>query len=104
MALGDQPANAHTGFLQAGVAELPYFFGSRTVQNALITEKAAQLQMAPVVQRIADGLAQHLSPLQEFVVIAGVAGDVFFLHSGAAHQPPFVMVAAQPDLRDVVVA
>ena len=58
--------------------------------------------MTPVEKGIADGLAQALCPFAEFFIVRSIAGDIFFLHAEGAHQAPFVMVTAQPDLSDVV--
>ena len=105
IAHGDQAAHAVTGALQLLVAQVPYLVGGAGAQGALIAEEAAQLQMAPVVQRVADALADDLGPFDELFVVAGfLAGDVLFRHAGTAHQTPLVVVAAQPHLGDVFIA
>ena len=60
--------------------------------------------MAPVVQGVADGLAQDFGVFLELLPVGGVAGDVFFRHARAAHQTPLVVIAAQPDPGDVIIA
>ena len=67
-----------------------------------VAEVALQLQVAPVVQRIADKLFQGLCSFLEFFPVGGVAGDVLFFHTVTAHDAPLVVVAAQPDLSDVL--
>ena len=89
---------------QLFVAELPDLLGRFAVQGALITEIAAQLQMAPVIEGISDGKAQGLRPFLELLPIVGVPGDEALVHAGRAHQAPFVVIAAQPDLGDVLKA
>ena len=102
IALADQIADAHGRLLQFGVAQVPYFVGGLFVQYARVAEVPLQLQMAPVEQGIADGLAQTLCPLAEFLVVGGVTGDIFLLHAAGTHKAPFVVVAAQPHLGDIV--
>ena len=84
------------------VAEVPDLLGRIAVQDAVIAEVALQLQMAPVIERVADGQLQRFRPLLELFAVGRAARDVIFIHAVGAHLAPFVMVAAQPDLRDVV--
>ena len=100
----DQAAHGVPRGLQLGVGQVPHLVGGLCGQRALIAEEPLQLQVRPVVQGVADGLADHLGPLAEFLVVAGVAGDVLLLHAGAAHQTPLVVVAAQPHLGNVLIA
>ena len=58
--------------------------------------------MAPVVERVADELRKRLRPFLEFLAVAGVAGDVALLNPVGTHLTPFVVIAAQPYLSDVV--
>ena len=67
-------------------------------------EKAAKLEMAPMVERIADQLGHDTAPGAELIVIGGIAGDVFLRHTAGAHGAPFVMVAVKPDLGDIGIA
>ena len=60
--------------------------------------------MAPVIEGISDGKAQGLRPFLELLPIVGVPGDEALVHAGRAHQAPFVVIAAQPDLGDVLKA
>ena len=100
----DQAAHGVPRGLQLGVGQVPHLVGSLGGQRALIAEEPLQLQVRPVVQGVADALADHLGPLAELLIVAGVAGDVLLLHAGAAHQAPLVVVAAQPHLGDVLIA
>ena len=58
--------------------------------------------MAPVIQGIADSLAQALCPLAELLVIGSIPGDILFFYTAGAHETPFVMIAAQPYLGDII--
>ena len=102
IALADQIAHAHGGLLQFGIAQIPDLVGGSLAQHAGVSEVSLQLQMAPVKQRVADGLAQTLGPFAELFVVGGIAGDIFLLHAAGTHKAPFVVVAAQPHLRDIV--
>ena len=85
------------------VSELPDFGSGLFIQNPLVSEEFPQLQMAPVMQGIADGLAQHLGIFLKFLVIRAVTGDILLRNAGAPHQPPLVVVTSQPYLGDVVI-
>jgi len=110
----DQAADGQLGIvLQLVVAQVPDFLCGVAVQDALVAEEVVQLQIGPVVHRVADGHGQSLSELLEALAIGLVAGDVLFGHAVGAHHAPLVVVAevaavrvaaAQPDLSDVVEA
>ena len=102
VALGDQPAHAHARLLQLFVAQIPDLFGCFSIQSALITEVLFQLQMAPMVHGVSDGTRQSLGKFLEFLPVRRIARNVLFLHAVGAHHTPFVMVAAQPHLGDVL--
>ena len=53
------------------------------------------------MQRVADRKADGLRPFLELLPVGSIPGDEPFLLARRAHQPPLVMVAAQPDLCDV---
>ena len=79
------------------------------VQIALEAEIFAQLHMTPVIERIADGVAEAFGPLDEPLLIWLRAGDIPLLDTARAHEAPLVVVAevtaadAQPQLRDIVI-
>ena len=97
----DQGAGAHVLALQLFPAQVPDLLGGVRAEDAVKAEVALELQMAPVVQGIADGAREDLRVLLKLLAVGGVAGDVLLLHAARAQQAPLVMVAAQPDLRDV---
>jgi hypothetical protein len=86
---------------QLGIGLFPDGVGVLFVDQEVDAEDAAQLEVAPVVDRVADGEGQYLAEGVEFFAVAAVTGAIFFRHAGGAHHAPFVMVAGQPQFRDV---
>ena len=118
VALLDQAADGQLRvMLQLVVAEVPDLLGGLAVQHALIAEVLLQLEVAPGIHRVADGHFQALGKLLKALTIRLVTGDVLLGHAVGAHHAPLVVVAeivvaavgqhlmaAQPDLRDVLKA
>ena len=100
--LTDQVADAHAVLMKLLIAEIPDFPGGLTVQHPGIAEKALQLQVAPVKERIADGELQRFRPLLKLLPVRRVSGDIILLHTIGTHGTPFIMVPSQPYLCDVV--
>ncbi len=82
-------------------------------QGLIDAEILLQLQIAPVVHRVADGHFERLCQLCELDKRICAAGYLVFARAVGTHQSPFVMIseicavrvsAAEPDFRDVVVA
>ena len=72
------------------------------VDQQVDAEVTAQLQVRPVVERIADQRGDGAREGEELVVVAGgVAGDEVLRHARGAQGAPLVVVAAEPDLREV---
>ena len=87
--------------LQLLVAQIPYLLCGISAQMAGVAKVSLQLQMAPVVQRIADKLFQGLSPFLEFLAVSSISGDIFFIDTIGTHLTPFVVISAQPYLGNV---
>ena len=114
VALFDEAADGQLGVvLELVVAQVPDFLSGIAVQHAVVAEEGVQLQIGPVVHRVADGHGQSLSELLEALAVRLVAGDVLLGHAVGAHDAPLVVVAevaavrvaaAQPDLSNVVEA
>src|SRR5579859_5360916 len=65
--------------------------GSRSLVEKLgDIEIPLQLEMGPMIERVTDGGRNRLGISKEFVVIAGVTGDIAFGHSMCPHCSPFV--------------
>ena len=71
-------------------------------QQVVDSEKPRQLQMAPVVHRVAEHPRHGLRELLEFLPVGGVAGAEALVHAVGAHGAPLVVVGAEPRLGDVV--
>ncbi len=54
-----------------------------------------------MVERIAQGLRDRAGPGEELVVGGCIAGDEVFGGASAAHGTPFVVVAFEPDVKEV---
>ena len=55
-----------------------------------------------MVHRIADGLGQRLGKFLELLAAGRIAGDEALVHTVCAHQPPFVVIAAEPNFGNIV--
>ena len=98
VALLNNAAHAHVRLLQLCIAPVVNRAGVFFIDEQVAAEIAFQLQMRPVVQRVADCARQHLGIGQELFPVARVAGDIALVHARVAHHAPLVMVAAQPRL------
>ena len=65
-------------------------------------EKFFQFDLRPVVKRISESRTERFAICDEFIVIARAARYQFFRYAVIAHQPPFVVIAAEPDFGDIV--
>ena len=102
--MNNEVSGAHVRRSKLLVAELPHLLRSITVQYTVVVKVTLKLQVAPVIQRISDGLFQSLRPLLEFFPVTGIPCNVAFLHTIGAHLAPFVMIAPQPYLCDILKA
>ncbi len=90
---------------QQRIAALPDFIRrGRRQQRIRDAERPAQLQMRPVIERVADGVRHRGGPGVEFLAIARIAGAQPLRHAVGAHRPPFVVIAPQPDIVQVAEA
>ena len=71
------------------------------IEQGVDAEVAFQLEMCPVVERIAQRLRNGGRPGEEFFAGRCVAGDQAFSDAVAAHGTPFVVITFQPDFVDV---
>jgi hypothetical protein len=74
------------------------FGGSVGVQQGLDAEDSLQFEVRPVVERVADGLRNHLRPRGKLLLGRGVAGDEPFVDTARPHGAPLVVIASQPRL------
>ena len=103
--LGEDAVHGKRGLLQFRVGQLPDFRGVLFVDQQIDAEIAAQLEVRPVVQRVAQRLRHGPRVGEKLVVIArGVPGDEVLRHAVGPHRPPLVMIAGQPDLIEILEA
>ena len=77
----------------------------RLIQQFVDAEVALQLEMSPVVKRIAQRVREPSRPRpRNFSYGSRVAGAKTFRDAVGAHGPPLVVIAFQPDLEEVVEA
>ena len=110
----DQAADGQLGIvLQLVVAQVPHFLSGIAVQHAVVAKEHMQLEVGPVVHRVADGHGQSLCKLLEALAVGLITGDVLLGHTVGTHHAPLVVVAkvaavrvaaAQPYLSDVLKA
>ena len=71
------------------------------VEQLLDAEVALQLQVRPVVERIAQGVRDGACPGEEFVIGICVARDVALGFAIAAEGAPLVVISSEPDFEQV---
>ncbi len=71
------------------------------IQQFTNAEVPPQFEVSPMVEGIAKRVRHGPSPSQEFLAGAGIASAVAFRHAIGPHGAPFVVVALQPDFRQV---
>ncbi len=74
------------------------------VEDVIDPESALQLQVRPVVERVAQRVGHGFGPLLELGVIARRARTVLLLDAQGAHGAPLVVVVLEPDLGQRAVA
>ena len=91
----------HAGLGEFGVGLLPDFRGGLAVEQTVETEVALQLEVRPVVERIAQRVRDGLGPGLKFLARRGVAGDEALVDAVGAQRAPFVVVAAEPEFGEI---
>ena len=98
--LPQQPLRREVGpgeELVAVVADPPRGVRLEQLRDA---ERTLQLQVRPVVERVAQRVRHRLRPRLELLPVRRVAGAEPLRHAVGAHRPPLVVIAVQPDLGD----
>ena len=72
--------------------------GVGTEELVLHAERKLQLEMRPVIERVAERVGDRAGPGLELVPVGRVAGDQALGHAVGAHRAPFVVIALEPDL------
>ena len=71
------------------------------VEQIVDAEVPRQLQVRPVIERIAQAARHRRCPRQELLVRIRVAGAVPLGDAVGPHRPPLVVIALEPDLEEV---
>lgn len=90
------------GLLQQRGAGFINFFGGRRVQQFRHAERGFQFEVRPMVQRVAHRKGNRFCPFLELFPIGRIlARAETFVDTVRPHGAPLVMVALQPDFREV---
>ena len=104
-ALFYQTARRERGIVFKSVlAYIPHAVRRIGAERSGIVKIAAKLKVAPCIKRISRRKRQHLRKAAEFFASGRAARDKLLADSRRAHQPPFIMVAAEPQVRHAVKA
>src|ERR1700741_4528485 len=79
--------------LKALVGLFPNARSGSLVEKLSDIEIPLQLEMGPMIERVADRSRNGLGVREEFVVIAGVTSDIAFRNAMSPHRSPFVVIA-----------
>ena len=85
-------------FLQLLVAPVKDVLGGLGGENVLYAEVPLQFEVSPVIDRVADGVGHDFGVLHELLEVALVPRDIALVNAHFAHEPPLVMISAQPAL------
>src|SRR5882757_414024 len=81
---------------------VPHTLCTALIEELADSEVAFQFEMSPVIERVAKSKRHGASPRKKFLIGGGVAGTVTFRHPTGPHGSPFVMIAFQPDLGEIL--
>ena len=101
IALCDQRTCSAFGTLKLPVGTFPDAVCSLRTEQIVDSEKSLQLQMRPVVDRIADEARHDRCKPVEFLMVVRIACDILLRNGVGTHDTPFVVVSCQPRLADV---
>ena len=85
-----------------GLGLFPYFRSGLCVERLVDAEIALKLKMCPVIDRVSDSIGQALSKGKELFKVSRIAGHETLFHAVCADNAPLVMVAQQPQFRQVI--
>src|SRR5689334_10720993 len=101
MELADNAVRAQSIRREQRIGTIPNAFRAALIQQFLNSEVTLQLEVGPVIERVAERLRHSLRPRKKFLPGLGVPGTVTFGDSVGPHRTPFVVIAIQPDLEEV---
>jgi hypothetical protein len=83
------------------VGMLPDYGSGAFIEKFIDAEIALQFEMSPMVERIAEATGDGGGPGEEFVIAGSVAGAEGFRDTIGPHGAPLVVIAFEPDLKEV---
>jgi hypothetical protein len=86
------------------VGALPDRLRGALIEEVVNPEIPFQLQVRTVIERIAQQERNGTSPGEEFFIRLGVTGHMRFGNSVGAHDSPFVVVAFETSLKQILEA
>ena len=98
-----QTASIELGLLQFLGADVVNLTSGRGVQELLNAEGGLQLEVCPVVERVAHRIGNRLGPLLELLPVGRVlTRAVTLIDTVRTHGTPLIVVTLEPNLREVV--
>lgn len=98
----DEFLSAERGGGKKGVALLPDHRCSLLGQGFVDIKISFELEVSPMVERIADKLRHSLGELEELCVIVTVTGNKFLVYAIGAHLTPLIVIAAKEEIECVL--
>jgi hypothetical protein len=99
--LAEDPLRAQLRRFQRLVRAVPHAVGALLIQQFVDAEVTLQLEMRPVIERIAQRLRHRLRPRKKLVARRSVAGAELLGHTARAHRAPLVMISLEPDFEEI---
>ena len=85
-----------------GLGLFPYFRSGLLVERFVNAEIALKLKVRPVIYRVSDSVGQTLGKGKELFIVSRIAGHAALFHAVCADNAPLIMIAQQPQLRQVI--
>jgi hypothetical protein len=93
--------HCHFIFLKSAVGAIPHACRSVFAEQIIDPEVTQQLEMSPVIERIAKRVWDRARPGKEFFKRSSIAGAEFLRHTVRSHGPPLVMIAVQANFGQI---
>ena len=91
------------GLMEFFGTNIKYFTGRLRIKQFCYSESAFQFQVCPVIQWIAHGVGNRFCPFLKFFPVGSIfSGTITFVHAVGTHCTPFVMVAFEPYLTQII--
>ena len=87
---------------QLGIGLLPDFGSGILIDEEVYPEIPLKFEVAPMIERVAQGIGNGAAPSQVFFVRIRLPGTIGLPNPIAAHGPPLVVIPFQPDFGQVL--